>query len=445
MTPNDGDAPLNVEAYPFDFQFNHPLCIVDGTCRALLAKFDNGQKHFWTPSIGHPQFYLLNNESNMVISSKSELHGENCFNFFPVTDQTIGTLCLRTTPYEYLIVPYKINISNSDVRDYRLGIELHINIDDHSPFINLYDDRGTVVLYITYAEHLSSYKLVVIRYHFEGYVVIDIPSVCARPRDLKPIGEYDAVIRCENGTVLYYNGDNLALSKLPNGNIEIVSSCVNSSSFVMIQDMNNIFFNDSRSGEVYVISINTSGLEPLLHTITSAVCYCSGSDIDFYFTASGESSNIYQINLEDIVTASSKSSTIPKVLEPANSNRPMSYKLYIDGSILWGKQILSNNDIRIFLYDLVTQKRGRASITSGSPVFVFQYSTSQCNVVQIIDVIPPPNKDERTSSSVQTGTLISIIVPTLVFVFVTVIIVAVAIVVIHHQRKIRHSQRRASL
>ena len=445
VTPNDGNAPLNVEPYPFDFQFNHQLCIVDGTCRALLGKFDDGQKHFWVPGIGHTRFYQLNNKSNTVISSESELHGENCFYFFPVSNQFIGALCLRTTSFEHLVVPYKINVSNRDVRDYQLGFELHIDIDDHSPFVNLNDNRAPVILYVTYAEHLSAYKLVVIRYHSEDYVIIDIPARCIHPHDLQPVGEFDALIRCENGTILYYNGDNLALSKLPNGDIKIVSSCVSSSSFILVQDMNNIFFNDSRSGAVYVISINTNELEPTPHTITSAVCYCNGSSIDFYFTASGESSDIYRINLDDIIITKSKNSTIPKVFEAATlqNNVPASYKLYIDMPILWGKQTQSENDERIFFYDLATNKKGRASINSASLVLVLQYSAPQC-VVPIIDVVPP-NRAESESKSVHNGTVISILAPTAAaFILITAIIIAaITIIIICRRRRIR--QNRLSL
>jgi len=440
VTLNDDDAPLNVEHYPFEFHFNHQLCMVDGTCRALLSEFDDGKKYFWTPSIDHPQFYHLNNESNMVISSESELHGENCFNFFPISDQFIGALCLHTTPVEHLVVPYKINVSNSDVRDYRLGFELHINVDDHSPFITLNDDRAPVVLYVTYAAHLSAYKLVVIRYYSEDYVIIDIPVGCTHPRDLQPVGEYDALIRCENGTLLYYNGDNLALSKLPNGNIEIVSSCVNSSSFILVQDMNNIFFNDSRSGEVYVISINTNEVEPPLHTITSAVCYCNEGSVDFYFTAYGESSNIYRINLDDIITTKNENSTIPKVFEAATlqSNVRASYKLYIDMSILWGKQTRSENDERIFLYDLATQKKGRASINGASLAFVLQYSAPQC-VTPIIDVIPPNRAESESKSSGQNDTYVSILAPiAAAFILISaIIVIAIMIIIIRHRRKIR--------
>jgi len=424
-----GDGSQRIQSYPFDYEF-HPLCNVNGTCKALLARHNDKQKHIWIPSAGHAQYYQLNEGSN-IIAMSSELHGENCFDFFSISARVIGALCLRTTPDEHLVVPFKINVSTAGVHDNQLGIELHINVDDHSPFINLYDDRGgPVVLYVTFAEHLSSYKLVVIRYHSEDYVIVDIPSGCMHPHDLQPVGEYDALIRCDNGVLLYYNGDNLALTQLAHRNIEIISSCVNSSSFIMVQDISSILFNDSTSGIVYSISVDTSGLDTPSFTVTSAVCYAHGNDISFYFT-SRESNYVYQIHLGDIARGRSVAPQIIKLGDAQNSE-PVSLK--IDGYILWGTQKRSDTDIRVYLVNLLTQEHSRASV-SGSTVFVLQYRVPQCNDSETpLITVNPPNNAERHSTNHSTNILWYILIPAGVLVVLAVVSFSALYFIIRCQR-----------
>ena len=420
-----GDDIQRIQSYQMDLHF-HPICNVDKTCKALL----DGSGHLWLPSTGRIQYHQIKDAG---LESSTKLHGEDCFNFVSITSLVIGALCLHTTAEEVLVVPHKIVYVNNhhDVRDNHLGIELHINVSDHSPFIILQDDSGPVVLYITYrwyGEDLPPYSLVIIRFSFENYDVISVPSECTGPHDLQPVGNRDGIVRCSNGIVLYYNGDNPMLMPLPYGSIEAIASCSNLTSLVLVQDAQRILFKDSSTDDtndengIYGISLNTSGLVPPPNVISSPVCFASqdGNNIDFYFT-SEHNNTVYQVSvLDNVVKAEIKDSNIPKVFKRLSSQNNLPIKLFIDEVSLWGKQGTS-----IFISNLVTKKNAKISISS-PVVFVLQYTAAHCEIPII--KVHPPNNEERVSTRRSHGTIIiSILVSTVALLVVTAVIVFITI------------------
>ena len=407
------------EPYPFNLQLPEICLSNDGTCRALLEKLSDGRKLFWVPNVGHVRFYQLSDTPPYQIISSSELSAQDCFNYFPISDQVIGVICLRSTPDEFLVVPYKITVTADDIHSNKLsGVELHINVGDHLPFINLIDDSGSVVLYVTYVEHLSAYKLVIIRFGAAKYDSLDIPSGCIDPHRLQPVGDRDAILGCTNGKLFYYNGDNLALTEMLYDNIATVSNCGNTTSFVMVQNTHTIIYN--RTGETYVLLV-----EPSPPSITSAVCYSHGSDVLYYFTTR-ENDAVYWIDLEDFFMSENKRTTAPEVLLNASDHNNGPINLCIDGQVLWRKNALQNNVTSVYLFDLIAEQHSHTFV-SGSTVFVQLYkATEKCNEVPLI-VVDPAESVINTKSN--TKDMLITILSILSFLVLVAVVVSSAVII----------------
>jgi len=419
-----GGDQTRAQQYGLKLQLPQLCGSVAGTCKMLVVNRDKGEKHVWAPNTGNAQYHKLvgpNNQSrDTSVLSSVPLHAQNCINYFPVADQVIGAICIRATQDELLVVPYTMEYASSDdVRDNKLGVERHIDPSRHSAFTHLFNDRGRVVLYITYAEYLTAYKLVIIRFHSKDDVVVDIPPDCVPPHDLQPNGERDAIIKCANGKVYYFSGNNLVLTKLPYEGVTIVSNCINSMSFVSALSADYFIFN--RSNDVYVISVNTTGLKPLPQTVSSAVCYTNDNDNKLYFT-SAESSFIYQVDLTDTTSGIREQFTLPQVL-PGNSQSNGPIHLHIDGPVLWVELSLSldTTTTGVYLFDVLTQQPSQAAV-SGSPVLVQLYTAEQCSN----DTTPLVKKVEESSGRIS-NYIIYILVGAAIFVIAIVVIVVGAV------------------
>lgn len=412
-------------SYPFNLRLPQVCLSDDRTCKALLVELRDGQKILWTPSTGHVQYHQLSNMPPHQVISSSELPVQDCIDYFPISDQLIGALCIRNTPEELLVVPYTVSLTPGDIRISKLGVQLHIDIDNHLPFAHLIDDNGAIVLYVTYVHHLLTYKLVVIRFGTANKDLLDIPSDCIGPHDLLPVGDRDAILGCTNGNLFYYNGDNLALTKIPYDNIATVTNCGNTTSFVMFQNGYSIIYN--RSGEIFVPPIELSP-----SSIISAACYSHGSDVSFYY--SGEDDAVYWIDLEDLVRSQNKHFTVPELLIPASNHNDGPINLYIDGSALWRKNTAQNNVTNVYLFDLITMQHSQV-LVSGPTVLVQLYATVEKKCDDEVLINPADNVDNSNRGNKNT---IPIAVLSVVGFFVLVavaVLSAIIIYVVHYQRR----------
>jgi len=404
------------------------VCNIDKTCSSLLLEMDNKEKHLWVPTNGPMHYFkLIDNGSDVVYGPN--LHGNDCFKFFHIGNRYFGALCIGRVLDENLIVPYKIEYKeNGELQDNKLGIEIHLNIEDHSPFIVLNSTGMPEIVGIGYFEHLSAYKLFIIHYGSESHDIIDVPSDCMGRHDLQPVGQSDAIIRCINGKLLYFNGEHSTFSILPHSNIEIVSTCPNTASYVLVQGTGDIIFN--KSGKIYQLSVNTNG-QPL--QIASAVCYATNEDEITYYFADVASGTIYELNLGDVVAGSSRHTLVPQIVRRSNTHDGSKISLYIDGPILWGKLTLSNHsDVTVYLIDLLTKKQSLPVTVNGPNVFVQLYAAEICEDTTITTNIP---KQEQNSNNQNTADMLKFILP--VAGVIIIIIIIVFLVLVYRRRRNR--------
>lgn len=417
------------------------ICSVDRTCNSLLFEVQdkegrNLEKHFWVPNSGLMYYYKLNvNVSDTIPSvvNGPTLHGNYCFNYFHIENRRLGALCTGRIYDENLIIPYKIEYNEEgDLQDNQLGIEIHFNIDDHSPFIVLNNAGILTVLGITYFEHLSAYKMFIIHYNSESHDIIDVPSECAGPHDLQPVGQSDAVIKCANGKVLYFNGWYSTFTTLAHSNIEIVSTCANTTSFVLVPSIGNIIFN--KSGIIYHLPMNTSGQSL---RIASAVCHAFGDEITYYF-ADATNGAIYELYLGDIVTSSSRQAMLPKVVRndiPRNGK----ISLYINGPILWAK-FNSSDDVVVYITELLTEKQSLPVQANGPNVFVELFTAEKCEQVTVSPPNPPTGKQQNPNDQTTDDMGLYVLISSLLGVAIVIIIIIILLVVfiVYRHKKASH-------
>ena len=430
-------------AQPYEPEIEIPsVCNVEGTCSSLVLEVENEEnrleKHIWAPNTGRMHYFKLNrNESGTpLVTYGPNLYASNCFNIFHIENHRMGALCIASVHNEDLIVPYKILYDEQgELQDNQLGIQIHLNMENHSPFIVLNSTREFEVIGISYYEHLSSYKLFIIHYNAETSDIIDVPSNCTGPHDLQPVQQSDAIIRCANGKVLYFNVWDLTLTTLTHDNIEIISTCTNTTSFVLVQGTDhNIIFN--KSGVVYQLAVNTSS-QPL--RIASAVCHALNEDeITYYFAdASG---TIYKLYLGDVVTASSRQAMIPQIVRAGDNSNGVMISLYIDGPILWGRLTSSDHsDVTVYITDLLTMKQSLPVSVNGPNAFVQLYTAEKCEHVTEEEPTEPPLA-ENSSNSQFIDDMGHVILIVLVVVIIIVLLLIIVIVVFfvyhrHHRRK----------
>ena len=429
---------------PYEPEIEIPsVCNVEGTCSSLVLEVENQEsrlleKHIWSPNTGNMHYFKLNrNESGTPVTYGPNLYASNCFNIFHIENRRMGALCIGRVHDEDLIVPYKILYDEQgELQDNQLGIQIHLNMENHSPFIVLNSTQEFEVLGISYYEHLSSYKLFIIHYNAETSDIIDIPSNCTGPHDLQPIQQSNAIIRCANGKVLYFNVWDLSFTMLSHNNIEIISTCTNTTSFVLVQGTDNIIFN--KSGVVYQLAVNTSS-QPL--RIASAVCHAVNKDeITYYFAdASG---TIYKLYLGDVVTASSRQAMIPQIVRDGFNSNGVMINLYIDGPILWGRLTSSDHsDVTVYITDLLTMKQSLPVSVNGPNAFVQLYTAEKC-AKQEPTKLPVPKEEENSNNQfIDDMGHVVLIVLAVVIVIVLLLVIVIAVFIVHrrHRKRPRHS------
>lgn len=434
-----------VQPYEPDIQIPS-VCNVDRTCSSLLFEVKNEQsrpleKHFWVPNNGPTRYYKLNvnGSDGPPVNYGPTLHGNDCFKFFQIDNRRLGALCIGRVHDEHLIIPYKIQYNEEgELQDNQLGIQIHLNIEYHSPFIVLNNTEGLQVVGISYFEHLSEYKLFIIHYKSESYDVIDILPQCTGPHDLQPIKQSDVIIRCANGVVLYFNGWYSTFITLSHNNVEIMSVCTNTTSFVLVQDTGSIFFN--KSGTIYQLSVNASG-QPL--RITSAVCHATDDDDITYYFFDAASNAVYKLYLRDIVTASSRQALVPQLVRNGFSHDAV-ISLYIDGPILWGKQALFNSsDVTVYIIDLLTEKQSLPVSVNGPNVFVQLYTPEKCEHSTVTPTNPTNGKQENSNGQAIGDMPQYVVIPVAVVTFLILLIILIGFpigFVVYH-RRIRRPRR----
>lgn len=430
------------------------VCNIDKTCSSLLLEVENKQsslleKHLWIPNNGSTRYFKLTEYTrdvphDTVVAYDPNLHGSNCFKFFRIAtgNRHFGALCTDTILGEELIIPYKIQYNDDgELQDYKLGLQIHLNIENHSPFVVLYGTGSApLVVGIIYFEHLSAYRLFIIYYDSaaESYDIVNVPSTCTGQHDLQPIAQSDVIIRCANGKIVYFNVEYLTFTTLSHSNIEIMSSCMDTASFVLVQGMGDIIFN--KSGVTYQLSVNSSG-QPL--RITSAVCHAINEDDITYYFADATSGAVYELYLGDIVTTGNRQAMDPHVVTKLDDRVITS--LYIDGPILWGRVTSSNSSdaTAVYLMNLLTMKQSPLVNINGPNVFV-QYTAEQCEVTTDTITISSTSSGKKEDSNGQNvAHMIRYILISLgaVVVIVLLAIVSVIVFILYRHHKGSQSKR----
>ena len=377
------------------------VCNIDRTCSMLVFEVEIVrrkllEKHLWVPNNGPMNYFTINvNESSVTYGPT--LHGNDCFKFFLIDSHHIGALCTGRLYDENLIIPYIVEYNEQgEPHSNRLsGVEIHLDIENHSPFIVLNNTGMLKAVGISYFEHLSVYKLIIIHYTAGGRDAIDVPPDCPGGHDLQPVNQSDAIIRCANGKVLYFNGFHSTFTTLTYSNIEIISTCPNTMSYVLVQGTDNIIFN--KSGVMYHLSVNAS-VRPL--TIASAVCYATGEDdITFYYVDT-TSDKIYNLYLGGIITLGSREGIVPQIVRSDITSDGEMITLYNDGSILWDKLAISNDsDVSVQLTNVLTEKQSSKITVKGPNVFVQLYTAEKCKddiTVKPIDDVLQQDSNNQT-------------------------------------------------
>ena len=415
------------------------VCSVDRACNSLILEMENKEsrqweKHIWAPNIGHTHYFILNENTTEVprVTNGPILYASNCFKFFHVQNRRMGALCIENKFGEDLVVPYKILYDEQGTRlqENPLGIKIHLNLENHSPFIFLNGTEEFEVIGISYYEHLSSYKLVVIHFNGESKDIFDVPSNCSGPHDVQPIGQSDVIIRCANGKVLYYNVWYSTFTMLTHNNIALMSTCTNTTWFVLVQEGDKIIFN--KSGVIYQVSLNNSG-QPL--TIASAVCYANSKDEITYYYADATTNAVYKLYLGDI--PNTKQALVPQLIrDDVGSDGRLS--LYNDGPILWGRLTSNHSDVIVYITNLLSNRRSPSVSVNGPSVFVQLYTPGKCEEVYPTETTGQLNKKQDDSNGQVVGdTGIILIVLGVVVLIIVLAIVIVAVLIILH----RHSKR----
>ena len=408
------------------------VCNIDRTCSSLMLEVENKEnnlweKHIWAPNTDRTHYFKLsrNGSGTPPVTYGPPLGPSNCFNFFHIENRRMGALCIGRVRDENLIVPYKILYDEQGgLQDNQLGISIHLNIDNHSPFIVLNSTREFEVVGISYFEHLSLYKLFVIHYNAESSDTIDVPSDCAGPHDLQPIKQSDVVIRCANGKVLYFDVWDFTFTTLPHNNIEIVSTCTNTTSFVLVKGTDNVIFN--KSGVIYQLAMNTSGQQL---RIASAVCYALNEDEITYYFADAITSAVYKLYLGDIITASSREAMFPQIVRDDVNRDGVMISLYIDGPILWGRLTVNHSDVTVYITDLLTRKQSLPVSVNGPNVFVQLYTAEKCeDVTEEVPSEPPKVQENPNSQSISNMEYIFITLAAVIIIVIALIVLTVFIV-----------------
>lgn len=374
------------------------VCNIDRTCSMLLYEVEIVrrkllEKHLWVPNNGPMNYFTINVNQSSVTHGPT-LHGNDCFKFFLIDSHHLGALCTGRLYDENLIIPYVIeyNEQGEPHSNQLSGIEIHLDIENHSPFIVLNNTGMLKAVGISYFEHLSVYKLIIIHYTAGGYDAIDVPPDCPGGHDLQPVNQSDAIIRCANGKVLYFNGFHSTFTTLLYSNIEIISTCPNTMSYLLVQGTDNIIFN--KSGVMYHLSVNTS-VRPL--RIVSAVCYATGEDDITFYYADTTSGKIYELYLGGIITLGSREGMVPQIVRSDITSDGAMITLYNNGPILWDKLAISNDsDVIVQLTDV----RQSSKITVKGPnVFVQLYTAEKCKddiTVKPIDDVLQQDSNNQT-------------------------------------------------
>ena len=426
------------------------VCNIDRSCSSLLYEVEvvnEGrklirEKHLWLPNSGPMHYFAIdvNGSVESAVTYGPALHGSDCFKFFHIDSHHLGALCIGRQHDENLIVPYIIEYNEQGIpHSIPLGNNIHFNIEKHSPFIVLNNTGMLKAVGISYFEHRSAYKLVVIHYDpGSDPDIVDVPSDCSGPHDLQPVNQSNAIIRCANGTVLYFDGWHLTLTTLPYSNIEIISTCPSTTSFVLIQGTNNIIFN--RLGVNYYLSVNASIQQPL--AITYAVCYATGEDDITLYYADTTSGKIYKLFLADIVTSTSRQGMVPLVVRGSKSSDGAIRGLYIDGPILWSKMVKSNrSDVNIYMTDVLTGKQGPLVTANGPNVFVQLYTPEKCEVDPIVKTTDD-NVKQEDSNNQSTGGIPQYILPVGVVIGIILLVIFLigSVIIYMHRRRRKTSQ-----
>ena len=422
-------------------------CNIDRTCSSLLFEVEivnEGrklrEKHLWIPDNGPMHYYTINvNESDeSAVTHGPTLRGNDCFKFFHIDSRHLGALCIGRRYDEDLVVPYVIEYNEQGIpHDIPLGNDIHLNIENHSPFIVLNNTGMLKAVGISYFEHRSAYKLIIIHYNSGSDDVIDVPSDCPGPHDLQPVNQSNAIVRCANGKVLYFDGWHLTLTTLTGySNIEIISTCPNTTSFVLVQGTDKIIFN--KLGVNYHLSVNAS-VQPL--RITYAACYATGEDDITFYYADTTSGVIYKLFLGDIITSTTRQGMVPQIVKGGKSSDGAIIGLYIDGPILWGKLAAISNRSDVTMTDVLTERQSPLVAVNGPNVFVQLYTAEKCKV----DATDKPTNDgkQQDSNDQSTGGIPQYVIPLgAVIGIILLIIFLIGFVIIYMHRRRKGSQHR---
>ena len=417
------------------------VCNIDRTCSMLVYEVEIVrrkllEKHLWVPNNGPMNYFTINvNESSVTYGPT--LHGNDCFKFFLIDSHHLGALCTGRLYDENLIIPYIIEYNEQgEPHSNRLsGVEIHLDIENHSPFIVLNNTGLLKAVGISYFEHLSVYKLIIIHYTKRGYDAIDVPPDCPGGHDLQPVNQSDAIIRCANGKVLYFNGFHSTFTTLTYSNIEIISTCPNTMSYVLVQGTDNIIFN--KSGVMYHLSVNVS-VRPL--RIASAVCYATGEDDITFYYADTTSDKIYKLYLGGIITLGSREGMVPQIVRLDITSDGAMITLYNDGSILWDKLVVSNDsDVTVQLTNVLTGKQSSTITVKGPNVFVQLYTAEKCKdditVKPIDDVLQQDSNNQTIAGLPQ-----HIAIPLGVVIGIILLIIILIGVAVYMRRRRKASQ-----
>ena len=429
--------PSIVQPYQPDIQIP-AVCNVDRTCNSLVLVVENKEsrqleKHIWAPNRGHLHYFKLNENTAEVppLTNGPILYPSNCFKFFHVQDHRMGALCIENEAGEDLVVPYKILYDEQGIEPQvnQLGIKIRLNLENHSPFIFLNGTEEFEVIGISYYEHLQSYKLLVINFNEESNDIVDMPSNCSGPHDVQPIGQSDVVIRCANGKVLHYNVWHSTFTMLTHNNVEVMSTCTNTTSFVLVQEGDKIIFN--KSGVIYQSSLNNSG-QPL--TIASAVCYADSKDDITYYFADATTNAIYKLYLEDI--ANTKRALLPQIVRN-DVGRDGRLSLYNNGPILWGRLTSNHNDVTVYITNLLSNRQSTSISVNGPNVFVQLYTPGKCEVVYPTETTDQSYKkqDNPNTQGVSNMGIILIVLAVVVLIIVLAIVIVSVLIILRYRGK----------
>lgn len=350
-----------IEETPYEHTTDFPpICKhVDTNCQLYLLQCDDVAE-LLTPSVYLPKYFKLVN--NTISVSNELLNITQCFRYFPTGKgvNEVYALCLKNHSVEMTTVTYELHCTKYGGIEYRqLGGGYGTHIDLNSPVIVTHTNyTGPMVLYITNIDGRD--WLVVKEIYADGddRTITLLPPSCAGPHELIQFYQLSALLKCSNGLMYFYDGDNYKFLKLPVQNIAMVGVCDNSSSFVMATNNGYILLNKTASKPLIRIPLLkiTSNLVQV-NTILSFICQWNGTATNLYFTVR-QGDMIYYLSIP--LEHASNTSTEARVIF-VDHNPPYSFDI-IHSSIAgpaWVTKLIDSdhNTQKTVLIDMKTEKQ----------------------------------------------------------------------------------------